>query len=162
MNVSSTEMICVVAVCVVGVSVIAVRQTSRNGGMSGFVTEKPGNAEVTGVVETAEKRRSGTMAVTLSLCGATDEKTVVYMRDTSRIGEMLPGDTLVVQVRLKRVENFAEGFDYVGYMARKGIYFICFRTGDCSVFHSRSPEFRFRVRRVRDVCIAAMRRWLSP
>ncbi|MBQ0006536.1 MAG: ComEC/Rec2 family competence protein, partial [Alistipes sp.] len=174
MNVSSTAMMMVVAVCVVGVAILSGGSVGTDGRMSRFARAESGDMEIAALVETVERKQSGKTAVTLSLCAGmkvagkgmvyelTDEKTLLYLKDTSCVGDMLPGDTLMARVRVKKVENFAEGFDYVGYMAKKNIYFICFQEGNCSILHCEKPEFRFRILRARRVWIAAMRRRLSP
>jgi len=151
------------AVAVVGAAVIR-GCGSVDGRMSGFISPETGRMEVKGVAESVASTRSGRPAVTVSLCGDrfSGEKSVVYMQDRSCRSVIRPGDTLVAEVRVKRVENFTEGFDYVANMARKGVFFICFQRGDWSVSPDGSPSFRYRVKRARNRCISALRRSLSP
>lgn len=157
-------MVCVVAVFVVGLGLLSGIGGRTDGRMSGFASMAETETDVTGVVESIGTTRSGRPAVTLCLCGDgfEGEKTVVYMKDSSCRAVMQPGDTLTVEVRVKRVENFVEGFDYVEYMAGKGIFFICFQRGVWSVCSAQRPEIRYRVRRARNHCIAALRRIMAP
>jgi len=160
MKISGTAFVCWVAVFVVGLGMFSGIGGRADGRMSGFVCSERTMTDVRGVVERISETKSGRPAVTMELCGDGffGEKTVVYMKDSSCRAVVRPGDTLTAEVRVKRVENFMDGFDYVGYMAKKGIFFVCFQRGEWSVRPEDNPRFAFMVSRWRSSCITALRR----
>lgn len=138
--------------------------------VSSFSVDYSGMQIVSGVVEGIGRTHNGRQSLNLAVVSVTRngdqvfseaslEKTVLYMGDEEV--SVLPGDTVVAEVVCRRVENFAQGFDYVRYMEKKGVRYTCFRRGEVQVLDGAALSFRLRVRRWKGAVIAALRRHLS-
>ncbi len=76
---------------------------------------------ISGVIESYGKgKKSEFIEISIS-----KEKTIIY-GDFDNLRNINIGDSLQCRVRIKRVTNFTDDFDYKSFMAKKNVYYTCF------------------------------------
>lgn len=117
--------------------------SARSGVLPLFDGEK---VAVCGIVNADGRSRKGSRRVELT---AGKEKMYLYLGEAAGNSAVitqtpfLPGDTLLFTAKIEKVENFTDDFDYVGFLARKGIFSTAYCRPEEVTLHAR-PSGRVR------------------